>query len=259
MKDNKMLNYIKEVIENMPTGWLNITTHRLDIYEEKLAKTQFLDEFEMLFNANNSEQEALSKLPTAYDYIRLGHPLSCMLEWTIANLHQLKPENVISFSSQTVPVLAVLRKNLFLKKNTQLLYTGELPAYFDVEVVKRVYGYNFELKQIENADTVSKFDGSTVSISEEHAFSAQTLNPNIDFYIQRYENLGSLLIVNGDANESYISDIQHVRRRETIAMTPADSLTALQLVLGETSEAKHTDTETNNAIVLENIKTTNPR
>jgi hypothetical protein len=41
MKDNKMLNYIKEVLKNMPAGWLSTTTHRLDIYDEKLAKTQF--------------------------------------------------------------------------------------------------------------------------------------------------------------------------------------------------------------------------
>ena len=39
MVDNKMLNYIKDVLENMPAGWLNLTTHRLDIYDEKLAKT----------------------------------------------------------------------------------------------------------------------------------------------------------------------------------------------------------------------------
>jgi hypothetical protein len=35
--------------------------------------------------------------------------------------------------------------------------------------------------------------------------------------------LGSILVVNGEQNETYISDIQHVRRRETIAMTPSDS------------------------------------
>ena len=112
MQNNKTLNYIKDVLENMPTDWLGLTTHRLDIYNEKLAKTQFLDEFELLFNANNTEQSTLSELPTAYDYIRLGHPLSCVLEWVIAYMHQLQPEQVISFSSQTVPVLAILRTNL---------------------------------------------------------------------------------------------------------------------------------------------------
>ena len=124
-----MLNYIKDVLENMPTDWLNLTTHRLDIYNERLAKTQFLEQFENLFNDNNSESSALSELPTAYDYIRLGHPLSCVLEWAIANLHNLNADNVISFSSQTTPVLAILRKNLLDNKNTQIVYTGELPHF----------------------------------------------------------------------------------------------------------------------------------
>jgi hypothetical protein len=44
----------------MPAGWLNTTTHRLDIYDEKLAKTEFLEQFETLFNDNNSELLALS-------------------------------------------------------------------------------------------------------------------------------------------------------------------------------------------------------
>jgi hypothetical protein len=39
IEDNKMLYYVKAVLENMPTGWLSLTTHRLDIYDEKLAKT----------------------------------------------------------------------------------------------------------------------------------------------------------------------------------------------------------------------------
>ena len=90
-----MLKYIKEVLENLPTEWLNLTTHRLDIYEEKSAKTRFLEQFEALFKTHNSNASALHALPTAYDYIRLGHPLSCILEWSLANLNQLKGENVI--------------------------------------------------------------------------------------------------------------------------------------------------------------------
>jgi len=85
IKDNKMLNYIKEVLGNMPADWLNLTTHRLDIYDEKLAKVQFLEQFEALFDDNNAEPSALSELPTAFDYIRLGHPLSCLLEWVSLN------------------------------------------------------------------------------------------------------------------------------------------------------------------------------
>jgi len=38
MQDPKMLNYIEEVLKNMPTDWLKLTTHRLDIFNESLAK-----------------------------------------------------------------------------------------------------------------------------------------------------------------------------------------------------------------------------
>jgi hypothetical protein len=120
MKDTKMLNFIKDTLENMPSSWLNLTTHRLDIFDEKLAKTQFLEKFEILFNNNNSESLAISELPTAYDYIRLGHPLSCLLEWVIANLNNIKPKNVISFSSKTIPILWILRKNLLEPKQFRM-------------------------------------------------------------------------------------------------------------------------------------------
>ncbi|MEZ7497507.1 PLP-dependent transferase [Flavobacterium sp. Arc3] len=256
MKDNKMLNYIKEVLKNMPAGWLSTTTHRLDIYDEKLAKTQFLDEFEALYNANNSEPSALSKLPTAYDYIRLGHPLSCVLEWAIAKLNNLKSENVISFSSKTVPVLAVLRKNLLDNKNTQILYTNELPDFFDADVVKNTYGYHFDLKKVENAEAIPAFNGSTVLISKEEKFGTIDIPNGVDFFISLYDDLGSVLVVNGEKNESYISDIQHVRRRETIAMTPADSLTALNSLIAQSRiETKESNIEADKKAVLHSITT----
>ena len=231
MQDNKTLSYIKDVLKNMPTDWLNLTTHRLDIYNEKLAKTQFLDKFENLYKANNTEQSALSELPTAYDYIRLGHPLSCILEWAIANLHQLQPEHVISFSSQTVPVLAILRHNLLHQKKTQIIYTDKLPKSFDAELIKSVYGYDFELIKTDDIDAILKFEGSTIFMSQQDNISTLEHNINIDFFINLHGHLGSVLIVNGSQNANYISDIQHVRRRETIAMTPANCLVALKALI----------------------------
>lgn len=228
MEANTVLKFVDEVLKNMPTDWLKLTTHRLDIYEEKLAKTQFLEQFEDLCNAGNSSASALAALPTAYDYIRLGHPLSSVLEWTIAQLNNLKPESVISFASETVPVLAVLRKNLFEKKNTLIAHTGELPAFFDAEVIREVYGYTFELKKVESSATVPAFDGSVVFVSEKADFGDHELNPAIDFYIDLYPGMGSVVVVNGEQNQSYVSEIQHVRRRETIAMTPANCFVALQ-------------------------------
>ena len=86
----KILNYLTSVLENLPSDWLYTTTHRLDIYNERLAKKEFLEQFNELYNNKNSSKSILKKLPTAYDYIRLGHPLSCILEWTIANLFNTK-------------------------------------------------------------------------------------------------------------------------------------------------------------------------
>ena len=254
MEGSKLLSYIKDVLKNRPTDWLNLTTHRLDVYDEKRAKTQFLEQLDTLFNSNNSEASALKELPTAYDYIRLGHPLSSLLEWTIAKLQDLKPENVISFSSQTIPVLAILRKNLLDHKNTQINYTGTVPNTFDTDVLKRVYGYQFELKHVENAAAVSEFDGSTIFISQQEDLSKVTLSNSIDFFITSLAQLGSVVFVNGTLNESYISDIQHFRRRETIAMTPANSLSALQSLVDTSPFENSThNIETNKKKVLDSI------
>jgi cystathionine beta-lyase/cystathionine gamma-synthase len=256
MEDNKMLNYIKDVLDNMPKGWSNLTTHRLDIYDEKLAKTQFLTEFESLFNDNNSKSSALSELPTAYDYIRLGHPLACILEWVIAKLADLPTDNVISFSSKTVPILAVLRKNLLEEKNTQITYSGELPDFFDAEILRHVYGYKFDLEQVENASAISAFDGSTIFISHQDDIFHFDLSPQIDFSINFHSRLGSILLVNGEQNAGYISDIQHVRRRETIAMTPANALIALKALIDESSaDNEHSNVEADKKSVLDSIKT----
>ena len=214
MEDGKLVGYLGKVLENRPADWLKLTTHRLDIYVEKLAKVQFLERFESLYEADNADASALSELPTAFDYIRLGHPLSCVLEWALARKNSLSPDRVISFSSQTAPVLAILRKNRLANKNTQINYTGELPVCFDADLLRRVYGYHFELKQVQSSSDVSAFDGSTIFLSQTEVKPSA----EVDFQVRVYPELGSVVSVLGDA--SYVSEIQHFRRRETIAMTP---------------------------------------
>lgn len=253
MKNKKVQNYINDILNNMPADWLELTTHRLDIYNEELAKTQFLDQFENLFRANNAQTSVLKALPTSYDYIRLGHPLSCILEWGIAKLNGLNPENVVAFQSQTAPILAILRKNLLNNKNTQIVYSGNLLDCFDADLVRNVYGYNFELRQIEKGDDISQFEGSTIFISEKEQIGQVQLDENLDFFVSLHSNLGSIIIVNGLKNESYISEIQHLRRRETIAMTPTHCLIALKSLIGESGvEFKKDDLDTNK-ITVENL------
>ena len=109
----------------MPSDWLRLTTHRLDIYNESLAKVEFLEKFEKIIEKSSEVladelSDGLKELPTAFDYIRLGHPLSCLLEWAIAKTKEIDAESVISFSSETMPILAVLRKNLLENKEYEL-------------------------------------------------------------------------------------------------------------------------------------------
>ena len=253
MGDRKMQDYIKKVLVHMPTDWIKLTTHRLDVFDEQLAKTQFSEQLETLFNSNNYEASSLSKLPTAYDYIRLGHPLSCVLEWAIAKLLQLELEYVISFSSSTAPILAVLRKNLLDNKNTRILYTDHLPDSFNSEVLQTVYGYQFELQKVDTTAAIAEFDGSTLFITQETDLNNLKLNANIDFLVNLHSQLGSVLLVNGKHNAASISEIQHVRRRETIAMTPANCLVALKSLVQPLSVETNTKPEVNKKTVLEAI------
>lgn len=252
MQHHSMLDYIKDVLQNLPSSWLNLTTHRLDIYNEKLAKTQFLNAFENLFKANNATAEALENLPTAYDYIRLGHPLSCVLEWTVAHLNNLKAEHSISFASQITPILAILRKNVLSNKNTQICYSKTLPDCFDAETIKQVYGYHFTLKHIETIEAIPDFNGSTIFIGQPEDITNFQLNQNIDFAININADFGSILVAN--ANEDYISEIQHVRRRETIAMTPINCLAVLKALAHNTDfSAENHEVEVNKNAVLNSI------
>ena len=67
--------------------------------------------------------------------------------------------------------------------------------------------------------------------------------------------LGSILAINGAHNEASISAIQHVRRRETIAMTPAHSLTALKRIVGQADlDTETTDCKANKTLVLDAIQ-----
>ena len=235
MKNGEILKYLKKVLDNIPENWLTDTTHRLNLYDEKLAKIQFLEHFEALINDSNYEHSALENLPTAFDYIRLGHPLSCLLEWSIGRRYNLKAENIISFSSKTIPVMAILRENLLNNKNTQINYIGEVPEFLEKEILEKVYGYTFELNKINSINEIPTFKGSSVFISNQTKISDINIINRVDFYVSWCAELGSILLVNGEANESYISNIQHVRRRETIAMTPANCLAALNSLIYDTS------------------------
>ena len=102
MNANEVKDIIEHLLERLPSDWLRLTTHRIDRFNEKLAKREFIEEFEKLGKATLEQYE---NLPTAFDYIRLGHPLSCVLEWAIARVNGLDSSSVISFSSYQICIL----------------------------------------------------------------------------------------------------------------------------------------------------------
>lgn len=223
----------------MPDDWLGLTTHRLDLYNEELAKTQFLQQFEQLYEEHNAAQTSLNILPTAYDYIRLGHPLSCVLEWTIAQLNGMSAHRVVSFSSSIAPLLAILRANKLAGKHTLVLHDGNLPSDFDADVVRDIYGYSFDLKVVNGISELPLHKDSTVYISDRdknNIFHYKIEEKaSVDFHIMQHGHLGSVLVAISDQSQSYISEIQHVRRRETIAMTPSNALSALGSLVSKKS------------------------
>ena len=256
MREIKMQNYLASVLKNMPYEWLMLTTHRLDIYNEELAKSQFLEEVKRSYDEGNATPDALGSLPTAFDYIRLGHPLSCILEWAISDFNGLACDNVIAFSSNTVPVMAILRENILQNRKTKIYYSSELPFQQEANIWQSVYGYDFDFQKVDSPNEISPFDGTTIYFKEEEELFTLDLNNNIDFAVSTHSKLGSILAVNGEHNEAYISKIQHVRRRETIAMTPSNCLDALKLFVGNEEGISfefHTKKESNKSQVVQAV------
>ena len=81
------LNTLSKIIKEMPNDWLTLTTHRLDIYDESRAKVQFIEELLKLVSNDGISQQTLSQLPSAFDYVRLGHQLSSVYEWGVGQIH----------------------------------------------------------------------------------------------------------------------------------------------------------------------------
>jgi hypothetical protein len=62
-------------------------------------------------------------------------------------------------------------------------------------------------------EAIPVFNGSTFNFERRKVYAIDIPN-GVDFFISLHGDLGSILFANGEKNESYISDIQHVRRRE---------------------------------------------
>ena len=253
MKDARLKDFLTGLIENMPTDWLRLTTHRLDIYDESQAKHQFLDKLEKLFENGNSSSAALNALPTAFDYIRLGHPLSCVLEWALAKENGLPADQVISFSSRVTPILAVLRKNLLSGSDSNIYHKKDTDEPLYATSFRKTYGYQFNVEAVDSVNDITTENGSNIYVSHESIAEFQ-LSDSVDFQVNVDKRYGSIIAVS-NTNSTYVGEIQHVRRRETIAMTPADCNTVLRRIIGlSTEDFDVSTTASNREKVEESIK-----
>lgn len=252
--NSQLQQYLQKIVENCPQDWLSLTTHRLDIYNEEQAKTEFLSELEGLYQSGAASSEQLAALPTAYDYIRLGHPLSSVLEWALAKHLGLNAAQVIAFDSRSMSLLAILRHNALQGRKTRIYYQAQLPNYLDFQSLRSVYQYEAELKDYATFDSQENFEGSTVLISKNEGLSDIQLPQGIDFFLSLQGSRGSIIVQNGDLNREHIGAIQHVRRRESIAMTPANCFDSLELWLNNKVAPGAADTEAHLQSVRATIK-----
>ncbi len=253
MNKENLDELITHVIQNMPNDWIDLTTHRIDKFNESLAKKEFVDEFVKLGKASKSQYQ---DLPTAFDYIRLGHPLSCVLEWAIASSNKVDVNNVISFSSYTMPIMAVLRRNLLKNIPTRIISVNNLANNLDKELIKSVYGYEFELIEVSSSDDIptDNFKGRTILLLDMDDLFKVNYD-NIDFVINIDHVLGSVIQAISKDSEQYNDEIQHVRRRESIAMTPHNSLTLLKSIVGIDKDQNKDQDESEEVKAKENIGT----
>ena len=227
---------LERIIKHMPEDWLMLTTHRLDIYDESRAKLQFIEELLKLVESENINQESLAQLPSAFDYIRLGHQLSSIYEWGVAQQHDLSADKVISFASQVMPLFAVLRTNTARKRHTIIFHDCDLPSALRSPLIQDVYGYTFEAQEIESGTDIPESKGATHVYVTERPLQDELSVGQAQCTVHLHPLYGSTLLIHEqDEQESgdWISKIQHVRRRETIAIIPAYSLRMIKEFIGE--------------------------
>ena len=230
---NNIFDSLRDLLNHLPQSWLDLTTHRLDIYNEAEAKSGFLDELKKLLKSGDYSAETLEQLPTAYDYIRLGHQLSSLLEWVLSEINGVTEKQVITFASKTMPILAVLRKNTLNKRATYIYYDGENSPLLDETRLQQVYGYQYQISRVNHvSDIPNHSDGSVVFVTQSSFDTALNTTANIDATVNIHPHFGCAMVIHNTMIDDFISDIQHVRRRETIAMTPVNCLNALNELVG---------------------------
>lgn len=239
----------------MPKGWVELTTHRLDIYDEEHAKSHFLHELQNMLSTGDYSSKQLDSLPTAYDYIRLGHQLSSVLEWLLAKINSVSPDQVITFTSKTMPILAILRRDTLNKRPTYIYHNLGTSPLLDEARLSSIYGYQIRSHKVSGVSEVPMHNDGTVLFVTETPYKNPVIDnssdnkTNIDATINLHANFGCAMIIHSSKVsisqvDQLIKDVQHVRRRETIAITPPNALNLLkEIVRGDSSDVEQIEND----------------
>ncbi len=232
---------VRQILTHMPDDWRRLTTHRLDIYDESSAKVEFVAALERLIESNEVSIESLSALPTAYDYVRLGHQLSSVLEWAVAASYGVDTTQVISFASRTMSLMALLRSTAVHQRQTIVYTDHELPSVFSTftEDMQRVYGYQVEFHSIQNDQDIVRGGDAFVVYLTRSPLQTEKVRNQADATIHTASEFGTVLVLHPQDASSiarWVSEVQHVRRRECIAVTPPYAERMLKEIIGEKPE-----------------------
>ena len=249
-----LLDSLKELLNKLPKSWVELTTHRLDIYNESKAKSEFLVKLKKLMVNGNYSTQDLEQLPTAYDYIRLGHQLSSLLEWVLAEINEVANEQVISFASHTMPLLAVLRKNKLNGQATTIYYDCDNSPLIDESRLKNIYGYRCNLQMVNGIDDIKQQNGTVIFVTQRAFDKPLKTSKHVDISVNIHPSFGSIMLIHNSEINKIISDIQHVRRRETIAMTPPNALRLLKAIVNDEIHQPLENQQQDKQIVVECIK-----
>lgn len=237
----KCFDTVGKILGNLPDSWVTLTTHRLDIYNEEQAKSQFLEQLQSLQLSGELDAKTLETLPTAYDYIRLGHPLSSVLEWIVAEINHVPADQVITFASKTMPILALIRKNTLACEQTHLYHTTDASPLIDVPRLEDIYGYKVQSHKITDVAQIPKHTDSMVILVTQSADKAPlNVNANVDVTVNIHPHYGSTMVIHNGQISNIVKDVQHVRRRETIAMTPRNALNVLHEIVNDERQSVET-------------------
>eukprot|EP00462_Mataza_sp_D1_P009943 CAMPEP_0175157560 /NCGR_PEP_ID=MMETSP0087-20121206/22280_1 /TAXON_ID=136419 /ORGANISM="Unknown Unknown, Strain D1" /LENGTH=639 /DNA_ID=CAMNT_0016445203 /DNA_START=15 /DNA_END=1931 /DNA_ORIENTATION=+ len=129
---------LQELLNQVPGSW-NGTTYPND--KRFVGRAEFTKEMIALLTSKQPIEKAHLETLFPEDYLRVGSPLSNLLELVFAVNKGYEPANVFSFASSTMPLIAVL-----LAANSNVhVYGNAVVDKTQENLLRTFYGCNFEV------------------------------------------------------------------------------------------------------------------